>query len=48
MVPIPRSAERALITTELQRQSGNGARSSEALGVARTTLHDKMRKYGLN
>ena len=40
--------ERALITAELERQSGNVARSSEALGVARTTLHDKMRKYGLN
>ena len=40
--------ERALIAAELERQSGNVARSSEALGVARTTLHDKMRKYGLN
>ena len=40
--------ERALIAAELQRQSGNVARSSQALGVARTTLHDKMRKYGLN
>ena len=40
--------ERALIAAELQRQSGNVSRSSEALGVPRTTLHDKMRKYGLN
>ena len=40
--------ERSLITAELERQSGNVARSSKALGVARTTLHDKMRKYGLN
>lgn len=40
--------ERALITAELQRQSGNVAKSSEALGVARTTLHDKIRKYGLS
>lgn len=40
--------ERALIAAELERQSGNVARSSEALGIARTTLHDKMRKYGLN
>jgi DNA-binding NtrC family response regulator len=39
--------ERALITTELERHVGNIARTSEALGVARTTLHDKMRKYGL-
>ncbi len=40
--------ERALIAAELERQSGNVARSSEALGIARTTLHDKMRKYGLS
>lgn len=40
--------ERALIVAELERQSGNVARSSEVLGIARTTLHDKMRKYGLN
>jgi DNA-binding NtrC family response regulator len=39
--------ERALITAELARQAGNVARTSEALGVARTTLHDKLRKYGL-
>jgi two-component system C4-dicarboxylate transport response regulator DctD len=39
--------ERALIAIELERQSGNVARTSEALGVARTTLHDKMRKYGM-
>jgi DNA-binding NtrC family response regulator len=39
--------ERALIATEFARQSGNVARTSEALGVPRTTLHDKMRKYGL-
>ncbi len=32
---------------ELVRQQGNGTRASEALGIARTTLHDKMRKYGL-
>ncbi|MBC7854377.1 MAG: sigma-54-dependent Fis family transcriptional regulator, partial [Pirellulaceae bacterium] len=42
------SYERTLITTELARHAGNIARTSEALGVARTTLHDKMRKYGLN
>ena len=39
--------ERALIAAELGRQQGNGTRASEALGIARTTLHDKMRKYGL-
>lgn len=40
--------ERALISAELARHSGNVARTSEALGIARTTLHDKMKKYGLN
>jgi DNA-binding NtrC family response regulator len=40
--------ERALIAAELERQFGNVARSSQALGVARTTLHDKIRKYGLS
>ncbi|WP_088345243.1 MULTISPECIES: sigma-54 dependent transcriptional regulator [Rhodomicrobium] len=40
--------ERVLIATELERQSSNVARTSEALGVPRTTLHDKMRKYGLS
>jgi two-component system C4-dicarboxylate transport response regulator DctD len=39
--------ERALISAELARQNGNIARSGDALGVPRTTLHDKMRKYGL-
>jgi two-component system C4-dicarboxylate transport response regulator DctD len=39
--------ERTLIAAEFARQSGNVARTSEALGVPRTTLHDKMRKYGL-
>ena len=39
--------ERALIVAELLRQSGSVARSSKALGVARTTLHDNMRKYAL-
>lgn len=39
--------ERALISAELSRQGGNIARTGEALKIARTTLHDKMRKYGL-
>jgi two-component system response regulator AauR len=42
------SFERGLIVAELERHSSNVARTSEALGVARTTLHDKMRKYGLS
>ena len=39
--------ERVLIANELTRQDGNIARTSEALKVARTTLHDKLKKYGL-
>jgi len=39
--------ERALIAAELERQGGSLARTSEALRVAKTTLHDKIRKYGL-
>ena len=39
--------ERALITEALQRHKGSLVRSAEALGVAKTTLHDKIRKYGL-
>jgi two-component system C4-dicarboxylate transport response regulator DctD len=39
--------ERLLIANEFTRQHGNVARTSEALKVARTTLHDKLKKYGL-
>ena len=39
--------ERALIADALRRHKGSLARSAEALGVAKTTLHDKIRKYGL-
>ena len=39
--------ERLLIANEFTRQQGNVARTSEALKVARTTLHDKLKKYGL-
>jgi len=41
------SFERALIAAELQRHNGSLARSSEALKIAKTTLHDKIRKHGL-
>ena len=41
------SFERSLIAAELRRQGGSLARSAEALRVAKTTLHDKIRKYGL-
>ena len=39
--------ERLLISDELSRQAGNIARTAEALKIARTTLHDKLKKYGL-
>jgi len=39
--------ERALIADALARHGGSLARSAEALGVAKTTLHDKIRKYRL-
>ncbi len=39
--------ERLLIANEFTRQAGNIARTGEALKVARTTLHDKLKKYGL-
>ena len=39
--------ERGLIAAELQRQGGNVARCAEALKVAKTTLHDKIKRHGL-
>lgn len=39
--------ERALIADALRRH-GSLARTAEALAVAKTTLHDKIRKYGLD
>ena len=39
--------ERALIVDALHRH-GSLARTAEALGVAKTTLHDKIKKYGLD
>jgi len=39
--------ERALIADALRRH-GSLARTAEALAVAKTTLHDKIRKYGLS
>jgi len=40
--------ERALIADALRRHEGNLSRASEALGVAKTTLFDKVKKYGLS
>jgi len=39
--------ERALIADALRRHGSLG-RTAEALAVAKTTLHDKIRKYGLD
>ena len=39
--------ERGLIADALRRH-GSLARTAEALGVAKTTLHDKIKKYGLD
>lgn len=39
--------ERSLIAEALRRNGGSLARTSEELKVAKTTLHDKLRKYGL-
>jgi two-component system C4-dicarboxylate transport response regulator DctD len=40
--------ERALIAAELNRPHGSLRSVAEALGVPRKTLHDKLRKHGLN
>ena len=39
--------ERLLIADEFSRQAGNIQRTADALKAARTTLHDKLKKYGL-
>jgi two-component system C4-dicarboxylate transport response regulator DctD len=39
--------ERAMIEDELRRHRGNTAIASEALGVPKTTLYDKMRRFHL-
>jgi two-component system C4-dicarboxylate transport response regulator DctD len=40
--------ERSLIADALRRNGGSLARTSEDLQVAKTTLHDKIRKYNLS
>ncbi|WP_117144271.1 sigma-54-dependent transcriptional regulator [Pseudomonas coronafaciens] len=42
------SFERALIAAELARPHSSVRSLAEALGVPRKTLHDKLRKHGLN
>ena len=40
--------EKSLIATELERSHSSMRSLAEALGVPRKTLHDKLRKHGLN
>ncbi|MBB5884699.1 sigma-54-dependent Fis family transcriptional regulator [Xanthomonas sp. LMG 8992] len=40
--------ERSLIREELRCQHGNISRAADALQIAKTTLFDKIRKYGLD
>jgi len=40
--------ERSLIADALRRQSGNGLKTAKQLNIAKSTLFDKMRKYGLD
>ncbi len=40
-------AERANILAELSRQSGNKTRTARVLGIAKSTLFEKLKKYGI-
>ncbi len=42
------NVERAMILFELRRCAGQIARAAQALGIPKTTLYDKIRKYRLN
>ena len=39
--------ERAAIKQTLDREGGNRTRTAKALGIAQSTLYDKLKKYGL-
>ncbi|HLA29688.1 MAG TPA: helix-turn-helix domain-containing protein, partial [Pseudomonas sp.] len=39
--------ERNLLADALERHGGNLSQASQALGMAKTTLFDKVKKYGL-
>lgn len=40
-------AERALIETALEHTGGNQSRAAGILGITRTTLRNRVRRYGL-
>jgi Fis family transcriptional regulator len=40
-------AERALVSTVLDHTGGNQSRAAEILGITRTTLRNRIRRYGL-
>jgi two-component system C4-dicarboxylate transport response regulator DctD len=39
--------ERSVIVEELRRHKGDQPATATALGIARQTLHDKLRKFGV-
>jgi len=39
--------ERNLLAATLERHAGNPSLAAQALGLAKTTLFDKVKKYGL-
>ncbi len=41
-------AERALVETVLGQTDGNQSRAAEILGITRTTLRNRIRRYGLD
>jgi len=40
-------AERALVETVLDQTGGNQSRAADILGITRTTLRGRIRRYGL-
>ena len=39
--------EKQLILATLERTGGNRARAARILGISRTSLYDKLKKYGI-
>jgi DNA-binding NtrC family response regulator len=40
--------DRKKIESTLERTSGNVSKAAAILGISRETLHNKVRKYGIN